>query len=152
MKILMVCLGNICRSPLAEGILQNKTLDLNVEVDSAGTASYHLGKSPDPRSVQIAKDNSIDIGHQKARQFTVTDFDIFDKIYAMDTQNLNNIMSLTRNSKDKAKVDLILHELNPGSFESVPDPYYGGDQGFQDVYDLLDHACEKIKNNIGKEI
>ena len=152
MKILMVCLGNICRSPLAEGILQNKTLDLNVEVDSAGTASYHLGKSPDPRSVQIAKDNSIDIGHQKARQFTVTDFDIFDKIYAMDTQNLNNIMSLTRNSKDKAKVDLILHELNPGSFESVPDPYYGGDQGFQDVYDLLDHACEKIKNNIDKEI
>ena len=148
----MVCLGNICRSPLAEGILQNKTLDLNVEVDSAGTASYHLGKSPDPRSVQIAKDNSIDIGHQKARQFTVTDFDIFDKIYAMDTQNLNNIMSLTRNSKDKAKVDLILHELNPGSFESVPDPYYGGDQGFQDVYDLLDHACEKIKNNIDKEI
>jgi len=152
MKILMVCLGNICRSPLAEGILQNKTIDLDVQVDSAGTASYHLGKAPDIRSIQIAKENLINIEHQRARKFTVNDFDIFDKIYAMDTSNLNNILSLARNNEDKQKVDLILNELNPESFESVPDPYYGGEQGFQDVYSLLDHACERIKDNIIKNI
>ena len=142
MKILMVCLGNICRSPLAEGILQNNWETADTIVGYIKRFQLKYG----------SKENLINIEHQRARKFTVNDFDIFDKIYAMDTSNLNNILSLARNNKDKQKVDLILNELNPESFESVPDPYYGGEQGFQDVYNLLDHACERIKDNIIKII
>lgn len=144
----MVCLGNICRSPLAEGILKKKTEHLKVIVDSAGTASYHTGSSPDKRSIAIGEKYNIDIQNQRARQFSISDFDSFDKIYAMDTDNYTNIISLARNEKDKEKVDVILNELNPGKFDSVPDPYYGGVNGFEDVYVLLDQACEKIKSKI----
>lgn len=148
-KILMVCLGNICRSPLAEGILKAKTNQLDVVVDSAGTAAYHIGEQPDIRSIAIAKKYGIDLTDQKARQFCTNDFDDFDKIYAMDTSNYANILSLARNESDKNKVDLILNEINPNSFQSVPDPYYGGDNGFQDVYDMLDEACDRIVEKIG---
>lgn len=145
----MVCLGNICRSPLAEGILKAKTNQLDVVVDSAGTAAYHIGEQPDIRSIAIAKKYGIDLTDQKARQFCTNDFDDFDKIYAMDTSNYANILSLARNESDKNKVDLILNEINPNSFQSVPDPYYGGDNGFQDVYDMLDEACDRIVEKIG---
>ena len=148
-KILMVCLGNICRSPLAEGILKSKTIHLDVMVDSAGTAAYHIGEKPDSRSIQIANKYSIDLSRQRARQFSVNDFDEFDKIYAMDTSNYANILALARSESDKDKVDLILNEINPKSFQSVPDPYYGGDHGFQDVYDMLDAVCERIVKKIG---
>ena len=148
-KILMVCLGNICRSPLAEGILKAKTNQLDVVVDSAGTAAYHIGEQPDIRSIAIAKKYGIDLTDQRARQFCTNDFDDFDKIYAMDTSNYANIISLARNESDKNKVDLILNEVNPNSFQSVPDPYYGGDNGFQDVYDMLDEACNRIVEKIG---
>ena len=140
----MVCLGNICRSPLAEGILKNKTQNLDVSVDSAGTASYHVGNLPDSRSIEIANKNGIDLTDQRARQFSEKDFDDFDKIYAMDTNNYSNIISLARNQSDRDKVDVILNELTPKSYDSVPDPYYGAGDGFQIVYDMLDNACDAI--------
>lgn len=140
----MVCLGNICRSPLAEGILKNKTQNLDVYVDSAGTASYHVGNLPDSRSIEIANKNGIDLTDQRARQFSEKDFDDFDKIYAMDTNNYSNIISLARNQPDRDKVDVILNELTPKSYDSVPDPYYGAGDGFQIVYDMLDNACDAI--------
>ena len=120
----MVCLGNICRSPLAEGILTHKTQDLDVFVDSAGTASYHIGNLPDNRSIDIANKYGIDLTDQRARQFSEIDFDNFDKIYAMDTHNYASIISIARNQNDRDKVDLILNETNPKSCDSVPDPYY----------------------------
>ena len=140
----MVCLGNICRSPLAEGILKHKTKNKKIFVDSAGTASYHIGKLPDSRSIEIALKYGIDIRNQRARQFSETDFDNFDKIYVMDTHNYASILSNARNQSDRNKVDLILNEINPKSFESVPDPYYGYGDGFQKVYDMLDKACDII--------
>jgi len=146
----MVCLGNICRSPLAEGILKSKVNHLDVEVDSAGTAAYHLGEQPDIRSIEIAKKYSIDLSNQRARQFSINDFNEFDKIYAMDTSNYANIIALARDESDRDKVDLILNEGNPKSFESVPDPYYGGSNGFQDVFQMLDDACNKIVENLEK--
>ena len=144
MKILMVCLGNICRSPLAEGILKNKTQNLDVFVDSAGTSSYHVGNLPDSRSIEIANKNGIDLTYQRARQFSEKDFDDFDKIYAMDANNYSNIISLARNQSDRDKVDVILNELTPKSYDSVPDPYYGAGDGFQIVYNMLDNACDAI--------
>ena len=148
MRILMVCLGNICRSPLAEGILKHKTQDLDVIVDSAGTASYHIGKLPDNRSIAIANKYGIDLTKQIARQFSEIDFDNFDKIYAMDTHNYASIISIARNQKDRDKVDLILNEMNPKTFNSVPDPYYGEGDGFQKVYNMLDKACDVIASKL----
>jgi protein-tyrosine phosphatase len=138
----MVCLGNICRSPLAEGILKSKTK--NLEVDSAGTAGYHIGKQPDIRSIDIAKKHDIDLTSQRARQFSTRDFDDFDKIYVMDNDNYSKIISLARSQEDMDKVDLILNEIYPKEYKSVPDPYYGGDEGFQNIYNLLETSCEVI--------
>ena len=144
----MVCLGNICRSPLAEGILQHKTKNTNVFVDSAGTASYHIGKLPDIRSIEIANKYGIDLSNQRARQFSEKDYDNFDKIYAMDTHNYASIISISRNENDRNKVELILNEINPKSCDSVPDPYYGEGDGFQKVYDMLDKACDTIVSKL----
>ena len=148
MKILMVCLGNICRSPLAEGILSHKTKHLNVSVDSAGTAAYHIGELPDRRSIEIASKYNIDLSSQRARQFSRKDFEDFDSIYAMDTNNYAHLISLAENESERQKVKMILNETHPESFKSVPDPYYGGDNGFQIVYDMLDKACDKIASQI----
>ena len=148
MKILMVCLGNICRSPLAEGILTHKTKSLNIEVDSAGTAGYHVGQLPDSRSIEIAKEYNIDLSKQRARQFSRADFDSFDIIYAMDTNNYAHLISLASNDDERNSIKLILNEINPNLCESVPDPYYGGENGFQIVYDMLDKACDKIVSSI----
>ena len=138
----MVCLGNICRSPLAEGILKSKAK--NLEVDSAGTAGYHIGKQPDIRSIDIAKKHDINLTNQRARQFSTRDFDDFDKIYVMDNDNYSKIISLARSQEDMDKVDLILNEIYPKEYKSVPDPYYGGDEGFQNIYNLLEVSCEVI--------
>ena len=138
----MVCLGNICRSPLAEGILKSKAK--NLEVDSAGTAGYHVGKQPDIRSIDIAKKYDINLTNQRARQFSTKDFDDFDKIYVMDNDNYSKIISLARSQEDMDKVDLILNEIYPKKYKSVPDPYYGGDEGFQNIYNLLEVSCEVI--------
>tara|TARA_B100000780_G_scaffold63054_1_gene41003 strand:- start:17544 stop:17993 length:450 start_codon:yes stop_codon:yes gene_type:complete len=142
MKILMVCLGNICRSPLAHGLLQFKSK--KITVDSAGTANYHIGKSPDQRSIDIAKKYNFDISKQVARQFTSKDFTLFDKIYAMDTDNYSKIISLAKNQNEIDKVDLILNEISPGKYQSIPDPYYGGKKGFEDIFDLLEKSCNQI--------
>ena len=147
-KILMVCLGNICRSPLAEGILKSKLSSNNFYVDSAGTANYHTGELPDIRSIQIAQKYHIDISDQRGRQFNVKDFDVFDHIYVMDRSNYHNVISLARNNNDKRKVKLILKELYPEDNMDVPDPYYGGQDGFQNVFNLLDKACEIISNKL----
>lgn len=143
----MVCLGNICRSPLAEGILQSK-VSSDVFVDSAGTAGYHVGNLPDKRSIAVAHKYGIDITRQRSRKFTVADFDVFDVIYAMDESNYHNIIGLSRNDEDAQKVKMILSEIDLGANDSVPDPYYGGDQGFENVYQMLDEACEIIANRI----
>ena len=148
MKILMVCLGNICRSPLAEGILSHKTKHLNVSVDSAGTAAYHVGELPDKRSIEIASKYNIDLSNQRARQFSRKDFEDFDIIYAMDTNNYAHLISLSETKKEQEKIRLILNEINPSACESVPDPYYGIGNGFQIVYDMLDKACDKIVSSI----
>ncbi|MBT4344511.1 MAG: low molecular weight phosphotyrosine protein phosphatase [Flavobacteriales bacterium] len=143
MRILMVCLGNICRSPLAEGILKQKTKHLNLTIDSAGTAGYHIGKSPDPRAVAIAKKHDINISKLKARQFSRIDFENFDTIYVMDINNFSHLISLSSNAQERNKIRLILNEIDPKNHDSVPDPYYD-DNGFKKVYNMLNEACEKI--------
>ncbi|MGB5418508.1 low molecular weight protein-tyrosine-phosphatase [Algibacter sp.] len=146
-KILMVCLGNICRSPLAEGILKSK-LSKDFIIDSAGTANYHTGSAPDIRSIAVARNYGLDISKLKGRQFVVSDFDTFDLIYVMDESNFKNVVKLARNDQDIAKVNFILNEIHKGENFEVPDPYYGGDQGFENVYQMLDEACEKIAKNL----
>lgn len=142
-KVLMVCLGNICRSPLAQGILESKA-SKNVYVDSAGTAAYHQGNLPDKRSIEVAAKYGLDITNQRARKFKKEDFDTFDVIYVMDESNLADILLLARNNQDQQKVKLILNEIHPDKNQSVPDPYYGGDSGFENVYKMLDEACNQI--------
>ena len=147
-KILMVCLGNICRSPLAKGILQSKLNSKIAIIDSAGTAAYHTGNLPDIRSIKVASKNLIDISNQRARKFIIKDFDNFDVIFVMDEENYINIRSLSRNQSDLSKVKMILNEINPNLNESVPDPYYGGDQGFENVFKILDEACTIIAQKL----
>ena len=148
-KILMVCLGNICRSPLAEGIMRAK-LTNDFIVDSAGTGGWHAGELPDKRSVATAKNNGLDITNQRARQFKITDFDVFDYIYVMDNSNYKDVIALAPNDAAKSKVKLILNELFPNENVDVPDPYYGGTDGFENVYKMLDQACEVIAKKLLK--
>ena len=148
----MVCLGNICRSPLAEGILASKCAHLPVIIDSAGTSAHHTGEGPDHRSVHIATINGIDIGDQRARKIMKSDLEDFDYIFAMDSANYNNILKLAVRESDKSKVHLILNESMPRQNKAVPDPYYGGDQGFENVFKLLNDACEVIKTKLEKEL
>ena len=143
-KILMVCLGNICRSPLAEGIMRSKLSEDNFIVDSAGTANYHIGNKPDGRSIKVALKYGLDISSQRGQQFRTGHFDTFDYIYAMDNSNYQNILKLARNQEDKRKVKLILNEVYPNQNYDVPDPYYGGEHGFENVYKMLDEACDNI--------
>ncbi|HLV23831.1 MAG TPA: low molecular weight protein-tyrosine-phosphatase [Moheibacter sp.] len=147
MKILMVCLGNICRSPLAEGILRAK-LNNGYFIDSAGIGDWHVGQPPDKRSVSIARKYGIDISSQTARQFRSKDFDDFDLILVMDESNYDEIISLANSEEQKAKVRLILEHSDLEN-KNVPDPYFGGEDEFESVYQLLDEATnvliEKIK-------
>ncbi len=143
----MVCLGNICRSPLAEGILRSKTSASFIQVDSAGTAGYHIGKPPDSRSIAVAKKNGIDISQQQCRKFTPSDFDAFDIIYTMDKSNYADILMQSRNESDQKKVKLLLEEVSLGLNE-VPDPYYGGDDGFENVFQMINLACDAIMQKI----
>lgn len=144
----MVCLGNICRSPLAEGILQSKVGD-DIKVDSAGTAAYHVGNLPDARSIDVARKNGLDISYQRARKFSKKDFAVYDLIYAMDESNYHNILMLASTEEEERKVKLILNEVYPDENRSVPDPYYGGKQGFDNVYAMLDEACDVIVKKYG---
>lgn len=146
MKILMVCLGNICRSPLAEGILRKKAAEyaLNIEVDSAGFEYCNRGMSPDLRSVEVAQKHGVDINDIRSRMFEYSDFLHFDKIYVMDRYNYNDVMNMARTEQDKSKVKYILDEVYPGENCSIKDPYYGGKDGFTTVYNQLNEACEAI--------
>ena len=145
----MVCLGNICRSPLAEGILRSK-LSENFIVDSAGTGGWHAGELPDKRSIAIARLKGLDISNQRARQFKISDFTTFDHIFVMDNTNYKEVLALAPNEATKSKVKLILNEISPNDNVDVPDPYYGGVDGFENVYNMLDQACDEIARKLKK--
>lgn len=150
----MVCLGNICRSPMAEGILQHKarTAGLRWNLDSAGTNNgYHVGEQPHHLSQKVAKLNSIDISHQRARSFTAEDFDHFDKIYAMSKDVLRDMKSIAKNKFDADKADLLMNELYPGRNMDIPDPWYGSEPGYHEVFKLIESACDKIIERYGKK-
>ncbi|MCT4562356.1 MAG: low molecular weight phosphotyrosine protein phosphatase [Crocinitomicaceae bacterium] len=144
MKILMVCLGNICRSPLADGLLRKKVEEkgLNVTVDSAGTSSYHIGSEPDTRTQENALKHGVDLSFLRARQFSKSDFQDFDRIYAMDNSNVFNILQMAQSDADKEKVKLLLDLIPEQHNKEVPDPYYGGEQGFEKVFQLVDKATD----------
>jgi protein-tyrosine phosphatase len=150
-KVLFVCLGNICRSPLAEGLFKQKVIEAGlteyIEVDSCGTSNFHIGEQPDPRTVENALSNGLRLDHQ-ARQFNKTDFEHFDFIIAMDSSNYNHIVDMASSSKERMKVSKMrdFDELDKGS--NVPDPYFGGKKGFQDVYDILDRSTAALLQHI----
>lgn len=146
MKVLMVCLGNICRSPLAEGILQNKALKAGLpwSIESAGTNSYHTGDAPHYLSQKVAKQNGIDISHQRARRFSAEDFLIYDKIYALAGDVVDDMRGLSKNKFESDKVELLLNELHPGEDRDVPDPYFGGEDGYHNVFKMINKACDAI--------
>ena len=152
MKILMVCLGNICRSPLAEGILKHKAkqAELDWEVDSAGTGNYHIGSAPHHLSQKVAKVKGVDICDQKARQFRKEDMLQFDKIYVMDSANYNDVRRMSKELWDEKKVDLLLNELYPHRNINVPDPWFGGEEGFHEVYAMIEEACDAIIKKYAK--
>ncbi|TXC76163.1 low molecular weight protein-tyrosine-phosphatase [Luteibaculum oceani] len=149
-KVLFVCLGNICRSPLAEGILrsmaQQKGVDL--EIDSCGTSNYHVGEQPDIRSIEVAKKHGIDISDLRGRQFTTSDFNKFDFIFVMDQSNYQNVVRLANSDEERNKVQLFLDYAPSYSNKEVPDPYYGGDEGFENVYRMLNEASENFLQSI----
>ena len=147
-KILMVCLGNICRSPLAEGILTSKLPKNKFQVDSAGTGSWHIGRAPDDRSIAVAKKYNLDISAQKGRQFSVSDFNCFDYIFVMDNANYDDILQLAENREQKEKVHLVLNALFPDENVDVPDPYFGLPNGFEIIYNMLDDACNVIAKQL----
>ena len=147
MNILMVCLGNICRSPLAEGIMQSKIdkYELDWKVDSAGTSGHHDGQKPDPRSIEVAEKNGLDITNQRSRKLIMKDLEDFDLVCVMDSSNYINVRMLSRNSAHHEKTQLIMNFSQPDRNVNVTDPYYG-DEGFDRVYEMLDEACEAIIN------
>lgn len=147
-RILMVCLGNICRSPLAEGILKSKIDSSEVYVDSAGTGHWHVGNLPDERSIAVGRKYNVDITDQRGRQFSVKDFDNFDLIYVMDNSNKEDVLDLAQNEDHRKKVKLILDEIFPGENVDVPDPYLGGSMGFESVFKMLDEACNLIAQKL----
>jgi protein-tyrosine phosphatase len=146
MKILMVCLGNICRSPLAEGILQHKAwkAGLSWSIESAGTNSYHTGQPPHPLSQKVAKLNGIDICKQRARRFAAEDFERYDQIYAMSDDVVHEMKRIAKNKFDAKKVDLLMNVVYPGKDLDVPDPWYGPEPGYHEVYKMINEACDAI--------
>jgi protein-tyrosine phosphatase len=152
MKILMVCLGNICRSPIAEGVLRQKVKDRGLDwvVESAGTESYHVGEAPHHFSQKVCREEGIDISGQRARRFTASDFDRYDKIYAMATDVYDEIKKIGGAKADMNKVALFLNELDLDCNASVPDPWYGTEEGYRTVYDMIDKTCNAIIDRYGK--
>lgn len=154
-RVLFVCMGNICRSPTAEGVMRHRLiergLDSFVAVDSAGTIAYHAGKKPDRRARDEAHRQGVDLGPHRARQVTVADFDAFDFVLAMDRDNLQDLRSIRPRT---AKADLrLLCEFAPElPVDEVPDPYYGGDMGFRNVFKIVDAAVGKLIDHIEMEL
>jgi protein-tyrosine phosphatase len=153
MKILMVCLGNICRSPLAEGVLKHKAKQagLNWQIDSAGTNGYHVGEAPHHLSQKVARLNGIDICEQRARRFVKEDFDRYDKIYAMADDVIDDIRRIAKDKYDPSKVDLFMNELHPGKNHSVPDPWYGPEPGYHEVYKMINETSDAIIRKYSNE-
>jgi len=151
MKILMVCLGNICRSPLAEGILQDKAFKagLTWSIESAGTNSYHTGEPPHPLSQKVARLNGIDISKQRARRFSAEDIEVYDKIYALAEDVMEDMKRIAGKKFNNSKVDLLMNELFPGKNMNVPDPWYGPEPGYHEAFKLIDKVCDKIVEKYG---
>jgi protein-tyrosine phosphatase len=152
MKILMVCLGNICRSPLAEGVLKHKAAKagLQWQLDSAGINNgYHVGESPHALSQKVAKLHGLDISDQKARAFETVDFERYDKIYAMSEDILQSLRTMAGKKFDSSKTDLLMNELYPGRNISIPDPWYGTEPGYHQVFDMIDQATDRIIQKYG---
>lgn len=147
-KIVMVCLGNICRSPLAEGILAFKLPENHFVVESAGTGNWHVGSAPDKRSVSIANKYGIDISKQRAAHFTPDLFEKYDYIFVMDRSNFNNVVNLSSNSKHHEKVFYILDSLYPDQKAEVPDPYYDDLTAFDAVFQMLDQSCSILAKKL----
>ena len=149
----MVCLGNICRSPLADGLLRQKIVEnkLNVYVDSCGTSGHHVGELPDERMMKTALSYGYDLSDLRSRQFVKSDFSDFDMIYVMDASNYSNVIGLAKGNEEKSKVKMFLNELKPNSNMAVPDPYFGGEQGFEDVFDLVDRTTDVIIQKLKSE-
>ena len=150
MKIMMVCLGNICRSPMADGLMRKKVAEhqLDIVIESAGTGGWHVDDSPDERMQKTGEENGVPIAHLRGRQFKTSDFDEFDRIYVMDQSNYANVVQLARNVEDKNKIGLMLNGLHPGSDMEVPDPYFGGNDGFQRVFEMLDDATDVLMKEL----
>ncbi len=146
MKILFVCLGNICRSPMAEYILKKKCEEkkLNWEIASAGTENYHVGENADARGIRIALKSGIDMRKHVARQLTKKDFDYYDVIYSLATNVTHEISLIAKSDERMKKVKSFMDELYPGEMKSVPDPWYGDEKGFVPVFDLVERVCERI--------
>jgi protein-tyrosine phosphatase len=151
MKILMVCLGNICRSPLAEGILQQKAAaaGLDWQVDSAGTNGYHIGEAPHLLSQKVARLNGLDISQQRARRFTAADLTTYDRVYALAGDVVDEIRRISGRGADLGRVQLLMNELHPGQDEDVPDPYYGAEPGYHEVYEMIGEAADAIVEKYG---
>ncbi|MFT7284512.1 MAG: protein-tyrosine phosphatase [Nonlabens sp.] len=149
-NILMICLGNICRSPLAEGLMRSKLNFTKFMVDSAGTSNGHKGQAPDKRSIAVARKNGIDISQQKSRQLVKRDFKVYDYLYVMDGSNYLDVIAMTSDEEEMKKVIKIMDEVFPDENLDVPDPYYGGSQGFENVYRMLDQATDLIRKKIDK--
>ncbi|MFZ4398950.1 MAG: low molecular weight protein-tyrosine-phosphatase [Bacteroidales bacterium] len=145
-KILILCHGNICRSTMAEGILKHKFIQQskNVIVESAGFEAFHIGDEPDKRTIETLRNHQITLSGKKARLFTTEDFDNFDKIYFMDDNNFHHVKAFVRSKEDLAKLDYIMNVVELKLNLQVPDPYYGGKEGFEKVYQMLDKACNVI--------
>ena len=153
-KVLMVCLGNICRSPMAEGLLRHKirALNLDVETDSAGTAGYHIGSKPDHRMIDTAAKFGVDISDLRGRQFQASDLETFDYVFAMDKENQLNMQALAKNETQRNKVKLFLEQVNHQDLSEVPDPYYSDQAAFEFVFNLLDEATDTFINQITPNI
>ena len=153
-KVLFVCLGNICRSPTAHGVFEHKikqrALNGDIHVDSAGTAAWHIGKAPDARSIAAAQNRGYQLNHLRARQVVKVDFDGFDYILAMDADNLSALQAIAP-TQSHCELGLLLPYAKSLRITEVPDPYYGGEQGFEDVLDMISDACDALLDHIVKQ-
>ncbi len=152
MKILMVCLGNICRSPLAEGILKKKVKEAGLKwtIDSAGTNGYHNGEAPHRLSQKVASLHGIDISYQRSRKFSMSDFEEYDKIYVMAGEVYDDLKRLSGKKFQPEKINFLMNEIYPGENRDVPDPWYGGEEGYHEVFEMMERACERLVEKAGK--